>query len=86
MTFRNIILIYKFLNKNYKIDVNEYFTLNKRNDRFILPLMKTTKYQNTVFFKGIKYYNDKIFASKVDNQLNVVYDYPLQALRSKPTI
>ena len=44
--FRNIILIYKLLNKNYKIDFNEYFTLNKRNDRFILPLMKTTKYQN----------------------------------------
>ena len=44
--FRNIILIYKLLNKNYKIDFNEYFTLNKRNDRFILPLMKTTKYQH----------------------------------------
>ena len=41
--FRNIILIYKLLNKNYKIDFNEYFTLNKRNDKFILPLMKTTK-------------------------------------------
>ena len=33
--FRNIILIYKLLNKNYKIDFNEYFTLNKRNDRII---------------------------------------------------
>ena len=54
------ILIYNLLNKNYKIDFNEYFTLNKRNDRFILPLMKTTKYQNTIFFKGIKYYNDII--------------------------
>ena len=38
--FRNIILIYKLLNKNYKIDFNEYFTLNNRNDRFILPLMR----------------------------------------------
>ena len=47
----------------YKIDFNEYFTLNKRNDRFILPLMKTTKYQNTIFFKGIKYYNDIIFGN-----------------------
>ena len=61
--FRNIILIYKLLNKNYKIDFNEYFTLNKRNDRFILPLMKSTKYQNTIFFKGIKYYNDIIFGN-----------------------
>ena len=61
--FRNIILFYKLLNKNYKIDFNEYFTLNKRNDRFILPLMKTTKYQNTIFFKGIKYYNDIIFGN-----------------------
>ena len=61
--FRNIILIYKLLNKNYKIDFNEYFTLNKRKDRFILPLMKTTKYQNTIFFKGIKYYNDIIFGN-----------------------
>ena len=51
--FRNIIFIYKLINKNYKIDFNEYFTLNKRNDRFILPLMKTTKYQNTLFFKDI---------------------------------
>ena len=58
-----IILIYKLLNKNYKIDFNEYFTLNKRNDRFILPLMKTTKYQNTIFFKGIKYCNDIIFGN-----------------------
>ena len=61
--FRNIILIYKLLNKNYKIDFNEYFTLNKRNDRFILSLVKTTKYQNTIFFKGIKYYNDIIFGN-----------------------
>ena len=61
--FRNIILIYKLLNKNYKINFNEYFTLNKRNDRFILPLMKTTNYQNTIFFKGIKYYNDIIFGN-----------------------
>ena len=61
--FRNIILIYKLLNKNYKIDFNEYFTLNKRNDRFILSFMKTTKYQNTIFFKDIKYYNDIIFGN-----------------------
>ena len=61
--FRNIILIYKLLNKNYKIDFNEYFTLNKRNDIFILPLMKTTKYQYTIFFKGIKYYNDIILGN-----------------------
>ena len=61
--FRNIILIYKLLNKNYKIDFNEYFILNKRNDRFILPLMKTIKYQNTIFFRGIKYYNDIIFVN-----------------------
>ena len=49
--FRNIILNYKLLNKNYKIDFNEYLTLNKRNDRFILPLLKTIKYENTLFFK-----------------------------------
>ena len=61
--FRNIILIYKLLNKNYKIDFNEYFILNKRNGRFILPLMKTTKYQHTILFKGIKYYNDIIFGN-----------------------
>ena len=61
--FRNIILIYKLLNKNYKIDFNEYFILNKRNDRFILPLMKTIKYQNTIFFRSIKYYNNIIFVN-----------------------
>ena len=59
--FRNIILIYKLLYKNYKIDCDEYFILNKRNDIFILTLMKTKNYQNTAFFKGIKYYNDIIF-------------------------
>ena len=63
LIFRNIILIYKLINKNYKIYFNKYFTLNKRNDRFIIPLMKTTKYQNTVLFKGIKYYNDIIFGN-----------------------
>ena len=66
--FRNIILIYKLLNKNYKIDVDVYFTLNKRNDissidSFYRHLIKTTKYQNTVFFKSIKYYNDIIFGN-----------------------
>ena len=62
--FRNIILIYKLLNKNYKIDFNEYFTLNKRNDKFILSLIKITKYQNTILFKGIiMYYNDIIFGN-----------------------
>ena len=25
--------------------------------------MKTTKYQNTIFFKGIRYYNDIIFGN-----------------------
>ena len=62
--FRNIILIYKLLNKNYKIYFNNYFTLNKCiyvNDRLISPLMKTPKYQNTVFIKGLKYYNNIIF-------------------------
>ena len=45
--FRNIIIIYQFLNNNYKIiDFNV----------MILPLMKTTTYQNTVFFKD-KYDN-----------------------------
>ena len=52
--FINIILIYKLLNENDNIDFNEYFTLNKLNDRFIIPLMKTTKHKNTIFFKGIK--------------------------------
>ena len=45
------------------IDFNEYFTLNKRNDIFMLPLMKTTKFQNTIFFKGINYYNHIIFSN-----------------------
>ena len=61
--FRNIILIYKLLNKNYKFNFNEYFTINKYNDRFILTLMKTTKYQNKIFFKGIRYYNDRLFGN-----------------------
>ena len=71
--FRNIILIYTFLNKNYKIDYNEYITLNKRIDRFILPLMKTTKYQNTVFFKGIKYYNEQIFGNILKKVLKLFF-------------
>ena len=31
--------------------------------QWILPLMKTTKYQNTVLFKCINYYNDIIFGN-----------------------
>ena len=43
--------------------------------------MKTTKYQNTIFFKGIKYYNDiylVIFLKKktyksIENSFEIIF-------------
>ena len=43
---------------NYNINLDTFFIYNKDKTRFILPLMKTTKFQNTIFFKGPKYYNN----------------------------
>ena len=42
----------------YNINLDTFFIYNKDKTRFILPLMKTTKFQNTIFFKGPKYYNN----------------------------
>ena len=50
---------FMYIYTNLKIDFNEYFT-NILLNRLILPLRKTTKYQNTLFFNSIKYYNDII--------------------------
>ena len=38
--YRNTLLIYNFLNNNYKLVYNSYFKLNKLKNKFILPLMK----------------------------------------------
>ena len=49
--YRNTLLIYNFLNNKYKLDYNSYFKLNKLKNKFILPLMKSNKLKNTIFFK-----------------------------------
>ena len=56
--YRNTLLIYNFLNNKYKLDYNSYFKLNKLKNKCILPLMKSNKLKNTIFFKGPKLYNE----------------------------
>ena len=51
ITFRIILLLYYLLHNNYNINLET---------QFISPLMKTTQYQNTIYFKGPKYYNNLI--------------------------
>ena len=58
ITFRIILFLYNLLHNNYNINLDTFFIYNKDKTRFILPLMKTTKFQNTIFFKGPKYYNN----------------------------
>ena len=53
--------MYNFLNNKYKLDYNSYFKLNKLKNKFILPLMKSNKLKNTIFFKGPKLYNELMF-------------------------
>ena len=59
--YRNTLLMYNFLNNKYKLDYNSYFKLNKLKNKFILPLMKSNKLKNTIFFKGPKLYNELMF-------------------------
>ena len=59
--YRNTLLIYNFLNNKYKLDYHSYFKLNKLKNRFILPLMKSNKLKNTIFFKGPTLYNELMF-------------------------
>ena len=58
ISFRIILFLYNLLHNNYNINLDTFFIYNKDKSRFILPLMKTTKFQNTIFFKGPKYYNN----------------------------
>ena len=58
ITFRIILFLYNLFHNNYNINLDTFFIYNKDKTRFILPLMKTTKFQNTIFFKGPKYYNN----------------------------
>ena len=57
ITFRNILIIYNLLNNKYVNDITDYFKFNRNKTKFILPLMKTNRFQNTIFFKGPKLYN-----------------------------
>ena len=57
ITFRNILIIYNLLNNKYVNDITDYFKFNRNKTKFILPLMKTNRFQNTIFFKGPKFYN-----------------------------
>ena len=59
--YRNTLLNYNFLNNKYKLDYNSYFKLNKLKNKFILPLMKSNKLKNTIFFKGPQLYNELMF-------------------------
>ena len=58
ISFRIILFLYNLLHNNYNINLDTFFIYNKDKSRFILPLMKTTKFQNSIFFKGPKYYNN----------------------------
>ena len=53
--------MYNFLNNKYKLHYNSYFKLNKLKNKCILPLMKSNKLKNTIFFKGPKLYNELMF-------------------------
>ena len=57
ITFRNILIIYNLLNNKYVNDITDYFKCNRNKTKFILPLMKTNRFQNIIFFKGPKLYN-----------------------------
>ena len=57
ITFRNILIIYNLLNNKYVNDITDYFKFNRNKTKFILPLMKTNRFHNTIFFKGPNLYN-----------------------------
>ena len=57
ITFRNILIIYNLLNNKHVNDITDYFKFNRNKTKFSLPLMKTNRFQNTIFFKGPKLYN-----------------------------
>ena len=63
ITFRNILIIYNLLNNKYVNDITDYFNFNRNKTKFILPLMKTNRFQNTIFFKGPTLYNLIMFNS-----------------------
>ena len=68
--YRNTLLIYN----KYKLDYNSYFKLNKLQNKFILPLMKSNKLKNTIFFKGPKLYNEFMFNNLLrKNNINNVF-------------
>ena len=54
ITFRIILFLYNLLHNNYNINLEKNLFLIKTTT-FILPLMKTTQLQNTIFCKGPKY-------------------------------
>ena len=49
ITFRIILFLYNLLHNNYNINLENILFLIKTT--FILPLIKTTQFQNTIFFK-----------------------------------
>ena len=53
ITFRLILCFYTSYILTITINLETFFIFNKDKTRFILPLMKTTQFQNT-FFKGTK--------------------------------
>ena len=61
INFRNICIIYNLLNNKYVNDITDYFKFNRNKTQFKLPLMKTHKFQNTIFVKGPKLYNSIMF-------------------------
>ena len=59
------ICIYSYYN-NYNIDIETCFIFNK-DTHIILPLMKTTQFQNTLSVKGPNYYNNLLKFKNVYN-------------------
>ena len=52
ITFKNILILYNLLNNKYVNDITD-FKFNRNKTKFILPLMKTNRLQNTIIFKDL---------------------------------
>ena len=60
---KNILFLYNRIHDNYNIDYKSYNIFNKDKSKFILPLMKKTQIQNTIFFRGTKLSNNIMFGN-----------------------
>ena len=71
--FRIRLFVYNLLHNNYNINLETFFIFNKDKTKFILPLMKTTQFQNNFFFKGAKYYNNLMINNLLKFKKCIIY-------------